>query len=176
NMWASTDFARNPDNGQARWAYQFNPHDLWDHDEINENVLVDLDLGGKTRKVLLHPGRNGYMYVIDRATGEVLSADPYDTVNAYKGVDLKSGRIIPNDELLDTLNRNVRDVCPASPGAKDWQPTAWSPRTKLLCVPHQQFVAQKGPELLILFEEAALEVGAEDMMAVLDLVDDGGQL
>ena len=138
NLWTTTLFARDPDSGAAHWAYQFNPHDLWDHDEIQENVLVDLDLGGKTRKVLLHPGRNGFMYVIDRQTGEVLSADPYDDdMTAYKGVDLKTGRIIPNEELKPDLNRVARNVCPASPGAKDWQPTAWSPRTHLLYVPHQ---------------------------------------
>jgi lanthanide-dependent methanol dehydrogenase len=141
NMWATTLFARNPDDGMAHWAYQFNPHDLWDHDEIQENVLVDLELGGKQRKVLLHPGRNGYMYVIDRQTGEVISADAYDTVNVYKGVDLSSGRIVPNEDLADTLNRNVKNVCPAPPGAKDWQPTAWSPRTRLLYVPHQHLCA-----------------------------------
>ena len=77
------------------------------------------------------------MYVIDRLTGEVLSADPYDTVNATKGVDLKTGRMIPNPDKAPTLGRNVQDVCPAAPGAKDWQPTAWSPRTKLIYVPHQ---------------------------------------
>ena len=137
NLWATTLFARDPDNGAAHWAYQFNPHDLWDHDEIQENVLVDLDLDGKSRKALLHPGRNGFMYVIDRQTGEVLSADPYDAMTAYKGVDLKTGRIVPDEELKPDLNRTVRNVCPASPGAKDWQPTAWSPRTHLLYVPHQ---------------------------------------
>ena len=53
NLWSSTIFARNPDNGHARWAYQANPHDLWDYDEINENVLVDnLPIGGSARKVL----------------------------------------------------------------------------------------------------------------------------
>ena len=77
------------------------------------------------------------MYVIDRQTGEVLSADPYDAMTAYKGVDLKTGRIIPNEDLKPDLNRTARNVCPASPGAKDWQPTAWSPRTHLLYVPHQ---------------------------------------
>ena len=123
------------------WAYQFNPHDLWDHDEIQENVLIDLELGGKTRKALIHPGRNGYMYVIDRETGEVISADPYDTVNAYKGVDLKTGRIIPNGELAPDLGRLVKNICPAPPGAKDWQPTAWSPKTQLLYVPHQHLCA-----------------------------------
>ena len=98
-------------------------------------------MGGKTRKTLIHPGRNGYMYVIDRETGEVVSADPYDTVNAYKGVDLKTGRIIPDETLAPDLNRVVKNVCPAPPGAKDWQPSAWSPRTKLLYVPHQHLCA-----------------------------------
>lgn len=137
NMWSTTLFARNPDDGDAHWAYQFNPHDLWDHDEIQENVLLSLELDGKQRKVLLHPGRNGFMYVIDRQTGEVLSADPYDSMNAYTGVDLKSGRIAPNPDLKPELSHTVKNVCPASPGAKDWQPTAWSPRTGLLYVPHQ---------------------------------------
>ena len=118
NMFATTLFARSPETGQARWAYQFNPHDLWDHDEIQENVLLDLEFDGKMRKALVHPGRNGYMYVMDRETGEVLSADPYDTVNAYKGVDLKSGRIIPNDELTPDLGRVVKNVCPAPPAPR----------------------------------------------------------
>jgi PQQ-dependent dehydrogenase (methanol/ethanol family) len=137
NLWASTLFARDPDDGMAKWAYQFNPHDLWDHDEINENILLDLDLGQGPRKVVIHIGRNGYMYVMDRATGEVISADPYDFVNAYKGVDLKTGRIIPNEALHPTVGKTIENVCPAPPGAKDWQPSAWSPQTKLLYVPHQ---------------------------------------
>jgi lanthanide-dependent methanol dehydrogenase len=137
NLWSTAIFARNPDTGAAKWAYQLNPHDLFDHDEINENVLVDLEIGGAARKVLIHPGRNGYMYVIDRATGEVLSADAYDHVTSYKGVDLKSGRIILNESKTPLLGKTIEDICPAPPGAKDWQPTAWSPRTKLLYVPHQ---------------------------------------
>ncbi|WP_424360339.1 PQQ-dependent dehydrogenase, methanol/ethanol family [Methylocystis parvus] len=141
NLWTSTVFARDADSGAAKWAYQMSPHDLWDHDEINENVLLDLEIGGQQRKTLVHPGRNGYMYVIDRATGEVISADPYDTVTVYKGVDLNSGRIIPNDALKPVLNKTVENICPAPPGAKDWQPMAWSPRTKLLYVPHQHLCA-----------------------------------
>jgi alcohol dehydrogenase (cytochrome c) len=137
NLWTTTIFARDPETGQARWAYQVNPHDLWDHDEINENVLVDLTLDGKLRKVLIHPGRNGFMYVIDRATGEVISADAYDTMNAYLGVDLKTGRPTPNEALHPALGKTIENICPAAPGAKDWQPTAWSPRTNLLYVPHQ---------------------------------------
>jgi PQQ-dependent dehydrogenase (methanol/ethanol family) len=141
NLWTSTVFARDVDTGHAKWAYQMSPHDLWDHDEVNENILLELEIGGALRKVLIHPGRNGYMYVMDRATGEVLSADPYDTVTVYKGIDLKTGRIAPNDALAPVLNKTVENICPAPPGAKDWQPMAWSPRTKLLYVPHQHLCA-----------------------------------
>jgi len=122
NLWTTTIFARNPDTGAAKWAYHASPLDLWDHDEINESVLVDLDIDGQTRKVMLHPGRNGYMYVIDRGSGEVLSADPYDTVTAYKGVDLKTGRIRPNDEKHPDLNKTVEDICPAPPAQRTGNP------------------------------------------------------
>jgi PQQ-dependent dehydrogenase (methanol/ethanol family) len=137
NLWTSALFARDPDTGRAKWAYSMGPHDLWDYDEINENVLVDLDIGNQTQKVLIHPGRNGFMYVIDRATGKVISADAYDTVNTIKSIDLSTGRPVLNNDLTPSIHKTIEDVCPASPGAKDWQPTAWSPRTKLLYVPHQ---------------------------------------
>ncbi len=137
NLWTTTIFAREPDTGMARWAYQTSPHDLWDHDGVNELVLLDLDIDGQARKVLVRPGRTGFMYVIDRITGEVLSADAFDTVTAYEGVDLKTGRIIHNQEKKPETGKLVTNICPAAPGAKDWQPTAWSPRTEYLYVPHQ---------------------------------------
>src|SRR5581483_6268623 len=95
NKFTTGIFARNPDNGHARWFYQVNPHDLFDHDAVNESILLDLDWQGAARKVLVRPERNGYLYVIDRATGEVLAADPYVPINAATGVDLKSGRLQP---------------------------------------------------------------------------------
>jgi PQQ-dependent dehydrogenase (methanol/ethanol family) len=137
NKWTSTVFARRPADGQARWAYQTTPHDLHDYDGVNENVLLDLPIGGKPRSVLVRPERNGYVYVMDRATGEVLSATPFVHVTTSLGVDLKTGRLQYNPKTEPKLGRVIRDICPASPGAKDWQPSAWSPRTKLLYIPHQ---------------------------------------
>jgi alcohol dehydrogenase (cytochrome c) len=77
------------------------------------------------------------MYVIDRATGQIYSAAAYEHITATQGVDLRTGRPIQNPALIPLLGKNIGGVCPASPGAKDWQPTAWSPRLKLLYVPHQ---------------------------------------
>jgi alcohol dehydrogenase (cytochrome c) len=137
NLWTTTIFARDPDTGMAKWADQLNPHDLWDYDEINESLVLDLPINGQTRKVLVHVARNGHMYVIDRTTGEILSADPYDTVNAMTGIDLKTGRPTNNEALKPAVGKTVVGICPAAPGSKDWQPTAYSPRTKLIYVPHQ---------------------------------------
>ena len=137
NKWTSAVFARDPDDGAGVWAYQWSPHDLYDHDGVNENVLLDMNWRGKSRKVLVHPGRNGYVYVVDRATGEVLSAEPFHFMTAAKGVDLETGRLQPVEGKKPVTGKVVRMICPASPGAKDWQPSAWSPRTRLLYLPHQ---------------------------------------
>jgi PQQ-dependent dehydrogenase (methanol/ethanol family) len=137
NKWTTGIFARNADTGEAVWFYQLNPHDLFDHDEVNENVLVDLTIDGAPRKVLMHPGRNGYIYVMDRSTGQILSATPFVHITSSTGVDLQTGHLIENEEKKPATGKVVRDICPSSPGAKDWQPSAWSPRTGLLYLPHQ---------------------------------------
>jgi PQQ-dependent dehydrogenase (methanol/ethanol family) len=136
NKWTCGIFARNPDNGEARWFYQWSPHDLHDYDGINENLLLDMPVHGQMRKVLVRPERNGYLYVLDRTTGEVLSATPYVHITSTKGVDLQSGRLIYAEDKKPEIGRVVRDICPAAPGAKDWQPSAFSPQTGLLYIPH----------------------------------------
>ena len=135
NKWTCTIFARRPETGEAIWAYQINPHDDHDYDGVNENILLDLTINGRLRKVLVHPDRNARMYVIDRATGEVISAETYAYQNTSEGVDLKTGRIKINPAKATGL-KTVKDICPAPPGGKDWQPSAFSPRTGWLYVPH----------------------------------------
>ena len=137
NKFTSGLFARDASTGQARWFYQLSPHDEFDYDAVNESVLVDLVIDGKPRKVLVHPDRNGYVYVMDRSTGEVLSATPFVSVNTSTGVDLETGSLHYASAKLQRTGTVVRDICPASPGGKDWQPSAYSPRTQLLYIPHQ---------------------------------------
>ncbi|HTM78159.1 MAG TPA: PQQ-binding-like beta-propeller repeat protein, partial [Devosia sp.] len=127
NKWTATIFARDADTGEAIWADQINPHDMYDYDEINENLLLDLPINGRTRPVLVHPGRDGFMFVIDRQTGQIYSADKYDTQTSILSYDIKNGRPNYNKALTPLLGKNITGICPASPGVKDWQPTAWSP-------------------------------------------------
>ena len=92
NKWTAGIFARVPDTGEARWFYQTSPHDLYDYDGVNELVLVDLDDRRQRRaRSLVRADRNGYFYVLDRATGEVLSATPFGFVNSNRGVDMAPG-------------------------------------------------------------------------------------
>ncbi|MER8377845.1 methanol/ethanol family PQQ-dependent dehydrogenase [Mesorhizobium sp. M1399] len=136
NKWTAGIFARDPDTGAAKWFYQWTPHDLHDYDGINEQVLLDMTWQGKLRKVLVRPERNGYVYLLDRTTGEVLSAVPFGPVNSSKGVDLKTGRLIVNPDKKPGTGKVVRDICPTASGLKDWQPSAFSPKTGLLYIPH----------------------------------------
>jgi len=136
NKFSSGIFARDPDSGEAVWFYQFSPHDLFDYDAVNENILLDLPINGQTRKVLVHPDRNGYVYVMDRTSGEVLSASPFAPITTSRGVDLKTGLLQYVEEKEPHRGKVSRELCPTAPGAKDWQPSAFSPKTGLLYIPH----------------------------------------
>jgi lanthanide-dependent methanol dehydrogenase len=144
NRWSMTIFARDPDTGMAKWAYQMTPHDEWDYDGINEMILADIKVKGQDRKALVHFDRNGLAYTLDRETGELLVAEKYDpAVNWTTGVDMDKnspnfGR--PSVVAKYSTDKNGEDVnstgiCPAALGTKDQQPAAFSPETGLFYVP-----------------------------------------
>ena len=135
NKYSMTIFARNPDTGKAAWAYQKTPHDAWDYDGINENVLVDLNMKGQMRKVLVNFDRNGFSYVLDRTNGELLLAEPFVAVNWAKSIDLKTGKPVENPEKRTSSKMNTKDICPSAMGGKNQQPVSYSPRTGFFYVP-----------------------------------------
>ena len=144
NKFTAGVFARDIATGKARWFYQSTPHDLYDHDDINEILLVDWPSKGGRIPALIRPSRNGFFYVQDRRTGKIISADPYSAINVYRGVDPKSGRLIPVKEMEPAPGRVVRNICPAAPGAKDWNPSAFSPLTGLIYIPHLNLCMDMG--------------------------------
>lgn len=147
NKWSLTIWARSPETGEAKWAYQIIAHDAWDYDEIMENVLVDMPWQGKTRKLLLHPGRTGFVFVLDRETGELLSAQNFEPVTWATGFDLKTG--LPHEDLKHRSHQGyyTRGICPSSTGAKEFVPSAFSPRTGYLYIPaHNTCMDYEGME------------------------------
>jgi PQQ-dependent dehydrogenase (methanol/ethanol family) len=144
NKWSMTIFARNPDDGMAKWVYQMTPHDEWDYDGINEMILADIDVGGTPTKALVHFDRNGLAYTMNRETGELLVAEKYDpVVNWTTGVDMdKNSPTYGRPAVVAKYSTeqggedvNTKGICPAALGTKDQQPAAFSPKTKLFYVP-----------------------------------------
>ena len=144
NKYSMTIFARDPDDGMAKWAYQMTPHDEWDYDGVNEMILVDQEIEGQPRKLLVHFDRSGIAYTMDRENGELLVAEKYDpAVNWTTGVDMDPasetyGRpaVVPEKSTEQNgEDVNTTGVCPAALGTKDQQPAAFSPETGLFYVP-----------------------------------------
>ena len=144
NRWSMTIFARDADTGMAKWVYQMTPHDQWDYDGVNEMILVDQEIDGKPRKLLVHFDRNGFGYTLDRETGELLVAKKYDpAVNWASEVDMnKSSPTYGRPMVLPQYSTehngedvNSQNICPAALGSKDEQPSAFSPETGLFYVP-----------------------------------------
>ena len=135
NKWSAAIIARDADTGEMIWAFQPTPHDVWDYDAVNENILVDLPIAGRTRTALVHFDRNGFAYTMDRATGEVILAKPYVPMNWSTGVDLATGRPALNAEKVPFQGKKVSFICPSLEGGKNQQPAAFSPATGLFYVP-----------------------------------------
>jgi len=144
NKWSMTIMARDADTGVAKWMYQKTPHDEWDFDGVNENILVDKEIDGQMRKLLVNFDRNGFAYTLDRETGELLVAEKYDpAVNWATHVEMdpasdQYGR--PQVVAEYSTEQNGEDVnstgiCPAALGTKDQQPSTYSPKTGLFYVP-----------------------------------------
>ncbi len=128
NLYTCSMVALDADTGKMKWHFQFTPHDTHDWDAIGDPVLVDLTIGGRKVKALIHANRNGHFYALDRTNGKFLFATPYTKVNWTTGFD-SNGRpkVVPG---LDPTDEGTK-VCPGLGGAHNWHPTAYSPATGL---------------------------------------------
>ena len=133
NLYVASIVAVHVDTGELKWHYQMVPGDEWDYDSVQQMILADLNINGKTRKVIMQANKNGFFYVLDRITGEFLSAQPFSRVTWAKGIDQKTGRPIINTEV-----KYAKDPVPVSPGgggAHNWSPMSFNPQTGLVYIP-----------------------------------------
>jgi len=149
NKWASSLWARDATTGQVRWVYQMTPHDQWDFDGVNESVLIDQLIKGKKRQTLVHFDKNGFAYMLDRASGELLSAEKFDqSVNWATKIDINSGRPQVVEKYSPQFlgeDVNTTGICPTNMGAKSQAPVAYSPRTGLFYIPANHLCMEYEP-------------------------------
>ncbi|HEU4856123.1 MAG TPA: PQQ-dependent dehydrogenase, methanol/ethanol family [Rhodanobacteraceae bacterium] len=148
NKWSLSIMARNASTGELVWAYQMTPFDQWDYDGINGNILVNMDINGeKDRPVLVHFDRNGFAYVLDRRTGQVLRAHNYVYVNWAEKIDVGgTDRPIKVKAHSPFAVDKAVQACPSAMGGKDQQPVAVDPSNpKVFYVPTNQWCMDDTP-------------------------------
>ena len=131
NLYLASILALRPDTGEQIWHYQTTPAETWDYTATQPLILADLELGGRPRRVILQAPKNGFFFVLDRETGEFLSAEPLVDVNWTSGYDA-AGRPLETD--VD-YREEARVVLPSPLGAHSWEPMSYSPRTGLVYIP-----------------------------------------
>ena len=138
NKWTSALWARNADTGEVKWVYQMTPHNEWDYDGTNELVLVDQKINGNLRKTLVHFDENGFVYTLDRETGELLQANKFDsTVNWATHIDIPSGlpqRVTKYSPQFHGEDNTTEGICPSIMGSKSQNPVSFSKKTKLFYI------------------------------------------
>jgi quinohemoprotein ethanol dehydrogenase len=124
--------------GRYAWHYQTTPGDMWDYDSTQTLVLATLRIDGRPRRVIMQAAKNGYFYVLDRATGQLLSANNFVPVNWSSGIDLETGRpqVVPQAYYDRTGKIWLGE--PGAGGGHNWQPMSYSPVTGLVYIPAQQ--------------------------------------
>ncbi len=146
NLFTNSATSWNPDTGKMNWYFQYTPNDMWDYDEVGTHILIDAQIAGETRKLVTHSARNGFVYTMERANGQIMLAKPYmENINWTKGVDQKTGKPLDYDPNKDVQtysgianqnpNEPTKKVCPSIAGGNNYWPTSYSPKTKLIYIP-----------------------------------------
>ena len=139
NLFVATILALHADTGRLAWHYQTTPGDQWDYTATQKMILADLEIGGRQRRVLMQAPKNGFFYVLDRVTGELLSAEPYVPVTWASHVDMKTGRPVETGQA--SYSEEPRLVFPGPSGGHNWHPMAFNAQTQLVYIPAIEFPA-----------------------------------
>jgi quinohemoprotein ethanol dehydrogenase len=132
NLFLASIIAVNADTGAYVWHYQQVPGEAWDYDATSPLMLADLEIAGRTRRVLMQASKNGFFYVLDAKTGKVISAKNFVTTTWASGVDLKTGRPLVNAEQRYDETGKAAVTQPGGQGAHGWHPMSYNPQTGLV--------------------------------------------
>jgi len=135
NLFLTSIIAVRPETGRYVWHYQVVPGDEWDFSATQQIILADIRIDGRIRKVLMQAPKNGFFYVLDRRSGQLLSAKAFTVVNWAEGIDLRTGRPIEKSGIRYSETGKPWVSVPGAMGGHSWQPMSYSPATGLVYIP-----------------------------------------
>jgi quinohemoprotein ethanol dehydrogenase len=159
NLYLSSILALRPDTGELVWHYQTTPADNWDYTAVQHIMLAELTLDGQPRKVLMQAPKNGFFYVLDRATGELLSAKNYVEITWATHVDMKTGR--PVESAIANYDDATQTIKPSPLGGHNWQPMSFNPRLGLVYIPANDIAWAFGLEKQFVFRPGGWNNGTD---------------
>jgi quinohemoprotein ethanol dehydrogenase len=159
NLYLASILALRPETGELVWYYQTTPGEHWDYTATQHMILADLDWKGARRKLLLQAPKNGFFYVLDRETGELLSAEKYVHVSWASHVDLATGRPVEREEALWS-NKDAL-VAPAPMGGHNWPPMSFHPGTGLVYIPATESMYSYMPQASFHFRPGLWNTGED---------------
>lgn len=156
-LYLSSIVALDPASGRVKWHYQTTPADSWDYNAASPFVMADIAIGGQQRKVIMQAPKNGFFYVLDRETGELLQAKPYTDVTWASHVDMKTGRPAVTENA--DYSKKPKVIWPSLAGGHAWTPMSFSPRTGLVYVPVSQAASSYASDATGSFLRGAISQG-----------------
>lgn len=166
NLFLSSIVALNPDDGARVWHYQTTPGESWDYTATQHMILAELNIDGRLRKVIMQAPKNGFFYVLDRATGELISAEAYNTVTWATHVDKDSGR--PVEVAGARYEKEMTGLAfPGPIGAHNWHPMSFSPETGLVYIPAQDAPWVYAQDKNFTFKPGYWNTGTDNIPAML---------
>ncbi len=173
NLFLSSIVALNVETGEYVWHYQTTPGETWDYTATQHMILAELEINGELRKVIMQAPKNGFFYVIDRLTGEFISANNFATVNWATHIDPDSGRPVEIPEAR-WPSSGIYQQMPSPFGAHNWHPMSYSPKTGLVYIPAQEIPFAYGADQDYQYELPSWNTGVD--MALGSLPSDAATL
>ena len=164
NLYLSSIVAINPDDGSLVWHYQTTPGDSWDYTATQHMILTELEVKGERRKVIMQAPKNGFFYVLDRETGELLSAEAYVPITWASHVDPETGRPVENPGAAYAEKPAL--TMPAPYGGHNWHPMTYSPSTNLVYIPALDLPFMYGQDNAFRYNPATWNTGVEFALTI----------
>lgn len=161
NLYSASSLAIDPETGEIKWHYQTTPYDAWDYDGTNEHVLANLTIDGEEVPVAMKADRNGFFYVMNRESGELVSAEKFMPTNWAEKIDMQTGMPVENPDNRPKVGHEAEGVHPSFLGGKNWEPMSFNPNTGLVYIPANDLTMDMSATDEVEYNRGLFYLGAE---------------